>query len=253
MSLKYLSDRLVRYCAGMVMATYHGNLMATLGNLEQEWHGATPSWKGVATAGCPKGGGLPKRLPFGVALAPRFACGVALRPVGVTAASIAHARGNISVSWMAVRTKGGRENYTKGNIERLGHETYLPICRNWRTRVVEPLFPRYLFVRKTDQWWNLRTTWGVICIVRRAKDAEPDTMQDRVIEEIQAREDERGLVRLDLPGFRPGSRVKTVGGAMVGYLGIYQGMSRHERCEVLYNMLGSSRLVSVPMEYLRTA
>ena len=159
--------------------------------------------------------------------------------------------GSSAVSWLAVQTRSGRESYARSNAERDGHETYLPLCRDPESRRIEPLFPRYFFVRRCERWWSLRSTVGVQGVVRRG--AEPDEMRDQIVDELRSREDELGLVRLDAEEFLVGCRVRAVGGAMIGKIGTYCGAPRHRRCDVMFELLGASRLVSVPREYLRAA
>jgi len=81
----------------------------------------------------------------------------------------------------------------------------------------------------------------------------PAEMNDQIVDELKSREDTNGLVRLDRTEFTSGCRLATVGGAMLGHFGLYQGMGRKDRCRVLYEIFGTARIVDVPMEYLRLA
>jgi CRISPR/Cas system-associated protein Csm6 len=74
-------------------------------------------------------------------------------------------------------------------------------------------------------------------------------MPDKFIDLLRGQE-RNGLVVLEA-GFRPNSRVQIVSGAMTGHIGIYRGMSRKERCDVMFNLLGAQRVVSVPVQHLR--
>jgi transcriptional antiterminator RfaH len=153
--------------------------------------------------------------------------------------------------WLAAHTRSGQERLARDNVERDGHEAYLPLCRDLDSREVEPLFPRYFFVRRDDRWFSLKTTIGVRSIVRRG--SEPDHMPDEIVDELRSREDELGLVRLDDHELPTGCGVRVAGGPLLGRLGVYTGVSRNRRCDVMFNMLGANRVVSVPREYLRVA
>jgi transcriptional antiterminator RfaH len=155
------------------------------------------------------------------------------------------------VVWLAAHTRSGQERLARDNVERDGHEAYLPLCRDLDSREVEPLFPRYFFVRRDDRWFSLKTTIGVRGIVRRG--SEPDHMPDEIVDELRSREDELGLVRLDDHELPTGCGVRVAGGPMMGRLGVYTGVSRNRRCDVMFDILGANRVVSVPREYLRVA
>lgn len=86
------------------------------------------------------------------------------------------------------------------------------------------------------------------------KGGYPDLMPDKIVEQLRSTEDERGFVRVQpIEELTPGCAVRCIGGAMVGQTGIYIGKSKHERCEVMLNILGCKRSADVPMEYLRPA
>ena len=77
--------------------------------------------------------------------------------------------------WYAVQAKPRQENTAEENLRRQGFDTYLPKIQLRRrrrdkwTKVVEPLFPRYLFIHLepgVDNWAPLRSTLGVSTVVR---------------------------------------------------------------------------------------
>ena len=78
--------------------------------------------------------------------------------------------------WYVVYTKPREEARARENLERQGHQCYLPelsLEKRRRGKVVpvtEPLFPRYLFIRCADElatagWGSLRSTRGVVKLV----------------------------------------------------------------------------------------
>jgi transcription antitermination factor NusG len=154
------------------------------------------------------------------------------------------------VPWWVIRTKPNRESYAQKHLDLRLCSTYLPIYRNITTRRVEPLFPNYLFVEpdSSGQWRFLRSTFGVAGIILRG--GAPDVMPNRFIDLLRGQE-RNGLVILDTEKFKLNSQVLVTSGAMTGHIGIYRGMSRKERCDVMFSMLGSQRLVSVPVQHLR--
>ena len=96
--------------------------------------------------------------------------------------------------WYVVYTKPREEARARENLERQGHQCYLPelsLEKRRRGKVVpvtEPLFPRYLFIRCADElatasWDSLRSTRGVVKLV--AFGAGPCTVDDAFLDAIQ--------------------------------------------------------------------
>jgi len=76
-------------------------------------------------------------------------------------------------------------------------------------------------------------------------------MRDKIIKELKSSEDRRGLVNVKSLSLLPGTRVRVVGGSMTGSIGTFMEMSKHERCAVMFSLLGADRSVSIPVAYLR--
>jgi transcriptional antiterminator RfaH len=139
--------------------------------------------------------------------------------------------------------------------------TYLP--RYLRARrharrtetIVRPLFPRYLFVAMDvarDRWRVVQSTFGVSSLV--AVGSDPIPLPDGVVDEIRAREGERGLVKLGLPaGVEPGSPVRLIDGAFTETRGVLERLADDRRVTVLLNLLGREVRVFVPVANVGTA
>lgn len=146
--------------------------------------------------------------------------------------------------WVVVQTHPQQEKWAAENIKRQGHEFYLPqleelVPKGGRLEPkIRPLFPRYLFVRITGQWRFLLGTFGVSKLVM---DGEfPSTLPDRVLADIQGRED-GGVVRLaprPRTAFTKGQRVRVRDGVFAGQVGIYEGMGPKDRQKILLEFLG---------------
>ncbi len=147
----------------------------------------------------------------------------------------------------------------------LGFETYLPLHLTRRAtdrRAIVPLFPRYLFVRlyPDSPWGEIlrhagRTTTGAVAgIIRHAPD-RPTPLPPGVVEHLQSRTSERGVV--DDPGDAPariphGAHVTVTEGPMAGLAGIVT-MSSAARCNILCQLLGREVAVSVDPRHLTAA
>lgn len=153
--------------------------------------------------------------------------------------------------WYLVYTKPRQEEVARTNLSRQGYEIYLPLMRQPRRRrgrriaVIGPMFPRYLFVhldRQTDNWGPIRSTLGVVSIVRFGH--EPAWAPDNLIVFLQSREDAQGVQAISPDEYQPGSRVRVTDGSLMGYEGIFLARTGHDRVAVLLDIMGrSSRTV----------
>jgi len=162
--------------------------------------------------------------------------------------------------WYLVYTKVRQEKVAQTNLERQGYEVYLPLVRQVRRRlgrrvsVVGALFPRYLFVRldsDTDNWAPIRSTLGVVSIVRFGQ--EPAHVPDRFVDYLCRREDEEGIQAVMVDELKPGARVRVTEGSLMGFEGIYQARTGHERVVVLLEIMGKVARTVVDRESLETA
>jgi transcription antitermination factor NusG len=143
--------------------------------------------------------------------------------------------------WTVAQCETRREHVAARFLEQSGFGVYLPkilIQRGARTRAA-PLFPNYLFVEITEQWWGVRWSVGVSRLL--LADDKPAEVPPAVINAIRAREGQDGLVRLPRPrGLLRGDQVRILRGGFEGRLGIYQGQSGLQRSRILLDLLGGS-------------
>jgi transcription antitermination factor NusG len=148
--------------------------------------------------------------------------------------------------WAIVQCEPQREHLARMGIMRLRFESYMPRIRV-RSRIV-PLFPSYLFCRIDEQFYPVLWTQGVRQILMA--DTKPARLPDEVVADLKRRHDRDGLVRLPkaptVPGKAQGSGVRVTRGPFAGSLGVYQGMSAHERERILLSVLGRQVTVELP-------
>jgi transcriptional antiterminator RfaH len=83
---------------------------------------------------------------------------------------------------------------------------------------------------------------------------DPVPLPEGVVDEIRAREGERGFVKLGLPaGVRPGSPVRLIDGVFAEYRGVLERLADDRRVAVLLNLLGREVRVFVPVASVGTA
>lgn len=160
-------------------------------------------------------------------------------------------------SWYLVYAKPRQEELALTNLVRQGYGAYLPRVREARKRqgrrimVVEPLFPRYLFIyldTHTDNWGPIRSTLGVASLVRFGQ--EPARIPHELIDFLKAREGEAGLHEWAEQNYRAGERVRVAEGAFRGYEGILLARNSRERVVVLLDILGRKVRTKVDMSQL---
>lgn len=156
--------------------------------------------------------------------------------------------------------KPRQETVARENLARQGYETYLPVMREVRRRqgkrvtLNAPMFPRYLFIHlnsQTDNWAPIRSTLGVVSIVRfgRAAARVPDVL----ITALKSREDANGIQVLPVEEYRPGTRVRITQGSFAGYEGIFQAATGRDRVAVLLDVLGRNARTTVDSSSIEPA
>ena len=147
-------------------------------------------------------------------------------------------------AWYLIYTKPQQEKIALENLTRQRYHSYLPLIQRQKRhrrrglRVVEPMFPRYLFVHLSDNdnWGPIRSTKGVAHMIRFGK--TPATVPDDLIEGFRAGEDETGVHAYIAPEHRPGDRVVISAGPMTGYEAIFTAASGKERVLLLLEVAG---------------
>ncbi|MBS0457763.1 MAG: hypothetical protein JSS44_10590 [Proteobacteria bacterium] len=161
-----------------------------------------------------------------------------------TSASIAH--------WYCVRSKPRAETLAVEHLQRQGYECFLPriarrsvLARLGRPRaVIEPLFPRYLFVRADPNVQSLaaiRSTRGAVGLVRFA--GEPARVADDLIKRLRRDADAQGVIVRSVPDFQRGDAVRVLDGPFAGLRGVYAQPRGEDRAVVLLQLLGGQQRV----------
>ena len=162
--------------------------------------------------------------------------------------------------WFVVQTQPNSERKAAAHLRRQGFEVYFPCYLKRRSHagkvdmVAAPFFPRYLFVAidlVNQRWRSIRSTFGVAQLVCHGD--RPTPLADDIIADLRRREDERGLVRLDRSAFKPGQKVRVVGGAFSDHLGMFEAMGDSERVAVLLDLLGRKVRVVMNINVIEAA
>jgi transcriptional antiterminator RfaH len=165
---------------------------------------------------------------------------------------------NSNPAWYCARTKPKHEHIAAANVmKNLGLEVFHPRLRMERAtrrgvmRVVEPLFPCYIFIHCVleSRFDEIRHVTGISSLVHFGKKipAVPDT----AIEELkQCFESEQPMTVQD--GVVPGAEVTIVGGAFFGFTGmVVRALSAGQRVQILLDFLGRVTLAEVDRKSLK--
>jgi transcriptional antiterminator RfaH len=160
----------------------------------------------------------------------------------------------MSARWYLVYCKPRQETTARRNLERQGYETYVPMLRQSRRKkgrmgsVTAPMFPRYLFIHlneETDNWGPIRSTLGVVSIVRFGATAA--AVPNDLIQLFRKREDAEGLQPTVVTPYRQGEKVRIAEGGFAGYEGIFFARSGKDRVTVLLQVLGRNTRAHVDL------
>ncbi len=161
-------------------------------------------------------------------------------------------------NWYLAYCKARQEDVAAQGLVEQGYSVYLPKLKTRRRRsqgmveIIQPLFPRYLFVAPTNLEQSIspvRYTAGVSNLVRCSDDYVP--VPQGMIEALQAREDpETGYHRLTATNLKQGDRVRIQTGAFAGIEGVFEAHSGRDRVIVLFELLGQQTRTEIAIEEL---
>ncbi|MCQ8897409.1 transcriptional activator RfaH [Limnobacter humi] len=163
--------------------------------------------------------------------------------------------------WYVMYTKPRLETQAVENLERQNYRVFYPQARVRKRRstglaeVVEPLFPRYLFVRLesgVDDFSKLRSTKGCIDLVKFGGKATP--VPQALVDLIQSQLADDGLLHLEALNGMPkvGSSMRVADGPFEGLMATIAQHKGADRVLVLLNVLGGERRVVLSATQLQS-
>jgi transcriptional antiterminator RfaH len=154
------------------------------------------------------------------------------------------------LSWFAIQAKPRRETFAAKNIEKLGIEVLLPRIRFERLILgtalsgTKPLFPGYFFSRFCPEasFGSVKATRGVVRVVSSGR--IPIPVAEQVIQEIQDRIEEDGLIKIRPRVLAPGTRVTIQGGPFEGMIGrVERELDDRKRVAIFLETLFQTRVL----------
>ena len=157
--------------------------------------------------------------------------------------------------WYLIYSKPCKEQVAYEQLLQQDYSVYLPKLevkkrlRGQYKTVIEPMFPRYLFIHLDhchDNWGPIRSTIGVSHLVKFGH--VPASVPNQLIELLHARElpvaDDKATTAL----FLPGDNVQVLDGPLAGYEAVFQAQKGADRVIVLLKMAGQFTKVHLSLD-----
>ncbi|WP_198411192.1 transcription/translation regulatory transformer protein RfaH [Marinimicrobium alkaliphilum] len=155
-------------------------------------------------------------------------------------------------AWYLVQCKPREAERAQEHLQNQNFDCFLPMHPMMRKRsgkfcrVVEPLFPYYLFINLDEfsNWRVIRSTRGVARVV--SFNGQPQIVSDEIIEGLK-----RQCAQLDgsapEPIFTSGERVMITEGCFKDLEAIVQTARGDERVVLLLNLLNRTQPITLPV------
>ncbi len=157
------------------------------------------------------------------------------------------------MKWYVVHTRPRQEERALENLTRQGYTAWMPwleiekIRRGRITKVIEPMFSRYLFIQLdhvNTNWSPIRSTLGVSKLVTFGNQAAavPDALV-QTLRQSPAQDTKRILTKGDV--------VEFVQGPLKGMTGVFDQQDGDLRAMVLIELISQSHKVHVLLEEVK--
>ena len=157
------------------------------------------------------------------------------------------------MTWFVVYTQPLKEMVAKQHLEEQGYDVYLPMFKKTRrharrvNEVLQPLFPRYLFVEldlKVDAWRAVNGTRGVAYLL--LNDGHPLGISTSIIEELKTLENDGVVPIICVNAFTKGESLRIMDGTFKDQVAVFQMMDDKQRVQLLLSFLGIETRITVP-------
>ncbi len=158
--------------------------------------------------------------------------------------------------WQVIYTKPKQEQKATEHLENQGVEVYCPkislekISKGQLKDTLEPLFPRYLFVKipESTSWTSVRSSRGVVDFVKFGNRIAE--VQEHIVSTLeQAISDNQKKCYGDIP--ESGESITITEGEFLGLEGVFQERESENRCFVLLEFLGRANRVKMDLTAIK--
>jgi transcriptional antiterminator RfaH len=153
-------------------------------------------------------------------------------------------------NWFVVHAKPRRESFAAANIHALVVEMLFPrikverLIRGSAQQIIKPLFPGYLFTRfcPENSLESVRAARGVLRVVSSGR--MPIPVPDAIVQEIQDRVQDDGLIRVRRQVLAPGTMVTIQSGPFEGMMGrVERELDDRKRVAIFLETLFNARVL----------
>jgi len=151
--------------------------------------------------------------------------------------------------WGVARARVGSEQRAADQLVRAGIDVYCPKIELRGKK--SALFPGYLFFEVDERWRDVFSDGNLYAVRGLLMQGEQlRTLKQRVIDELRARADSDGIVRVEIGDARikAGVPVRVTRGKFEGLLGVFDCYTRGDRVKVLLNLLGRVTYVDLSVD-----
>jgi len=164
--------------------------------------------------------------------------------------------------WHLLMTKPREDERAQQHLENQGYEIFRPLIRRFRIKqgkqvaFIEPLFPRYIFIRLDDamsNWSKIRSTRGVAQLVRFSE--HPAIVPANIIELLQQQCVNGSILDTtrDEPFvFKSGDNVEITAGSFKGLQAIIAEQKGEDRVLLFLTLLGKQQALEVPISQVKS-
>ena len=150
--------------------------------------------------------------------------------------------------WYLVYTKPRAENTGVKNIKNQGYEVFFPqivyekLGSKKEKLKIEPMFPRYLFIKlnkEKDNWITIKSTVGISHLVLFGN--ELAKVPNQIIESLKKIVDQNEIFRqrISISAYKKGDKIKVKKGIMRGREAIFLSQKSKERVKVLLDIISN--------------
>ena len=135
------------------------------------------------------------------------------------------------------------------SLSEIGFEVFAPLCVKLILRhkkyvqSLQPLFPRYVFAHGGTHTTSVHRLKGITGFA--GPSLKQSLVDDRIINAIKERSDERGVVVIKNDEIESGQEVKILTGPFAGLNAVFSEADDRKRSFILLNLMGKSHRIRV--------
>ena len=154
--------------------------------------------------------------------------------------------------WILVYTKAKQERRANDNLLNQGFKTFLPLIsssnRNQKSKLLKPVFPRYLFVQvdlMSENWISIRSSYGVSGIVMFGE--EFTSIPPEIINSLKDRLNAEDIYeeRVQVIDYKKGDKLTIKQGKLAGIDAIFLSKKSKDRVRLLLSLLNTKIVTEI--------